>query len=495
MLKELTSRINHEYYQAAVKRIKVMHPSCDNDDAWNQAIVEKYQKCTYGIVDSSRDISYNIKAIVFYAANKGGAKSIEAEFDEVLEDVEFEPNPSKAFNQVMKFITDAYVSSSETLSCFKIDGCLEKIREVVIRLKMIQWGLYGLGQVPAGLLVATHNVMLGPYFGDLGGANWPHIPLYKKPTKLEEDFNQLLTNITYVMSSGTLKNVSLLDLPAFGSTIGTLRKSLKKHFNWPVETNHAIRTSNTGVNFSDIFTSYKTLVEDWGHHMKLLRKKDDMGQFTSEMKNNRVMNFTEFIEKDMDTFLIAILGIFFLLFLFIFQKYFFKQVLFWKKNFFNDTNSKFSWCIDYLSKFIGSFPTTLKGPLSIWYDVAKLVFNQTKKEEFVKARGVYDKIIIDCAFKENLQRKKQPSIGGCDDFVPSITTNGLCYTFNGQNSSEIWKSSKMMTTFSHLFPSQVKNKKKFGGTRTVQGKEHNILKKYTYSRAQNSTYCYYISPM
>ena len=104
------------------------------------------------------------------------------------------------------------------------------------------------------------------------------------------------------------------------------------------------------------------------------------------------------------------------------------------------------------------------------------MFNQTKKEEFVERRGVYDKMIIDCAFKENLQRKKQPSNGGCIDFVPSITTNGLCYTFNGQTSSEIWKPSKMMTTFSKLFPSEVKNKKKFGGTRTVQGNEHTFWK-------------------
>ena len=328
MLKELSTRINGQYYQAAVKRIKGTHLSCDNNDAWNQEIVEKYHNCTIEIIESSKEIGYNIKAIEFYAINHSGTKSIEANIDEVLEDIEFEPNPSKAFNQAMKFITDAFVPSSEILSCFKIDGCLERTREVVIRLKMIQWGLYGLGQVPAGLLLANHNVMLGPYFGDLGGTNWPHIPLHKKPTKLEEDFHQLLTNITYVMSNGTLENVSLLDLPAFGSTIGTLRKNLKKHFNWPVETSYAIRTSNIGVNFNDIFTSYKNLVDDWGHHMKLLRKKDNLGQFTSEMKNNRFMNFTKFIEKDMKTFLIAISGISLRLFLFIFQNKFLKKVFF-----------------------------------------------------------------------------------------------------------------------------------------------------------------------
>ena len=89
-------------------------------------------------------------------------------------------------------------------------------------------------------------------------------------------------------------------------------------------------------------------------------------------------------------------------------------------------------------------------------------------------RGTYDKLIIDCAFKKSLQRNKQPSNGGCDIFEPSITTNGLCYTFNGQRSSEIWKPSKMMTAFSHLFQSGAKSKNKFGGTRTVQGKKHNI---------------------
>ena len=169
MLKELSTRINREYYQAAVKRIKGMHLSCDNNDAWDQAMVEKHHNCTIEIIESSREIGYNIKAIELYAINYSGTKSIEAEFNKVLEDVEFEPNPSKAFNQAIKFITDAFVPTSKISTCFKIDGCLERIREVVIRLKMIQWGLYGLGQVPAGLFLANHNFMLGPYFGDLGG--------------------------------------------------------------------------------------------------------------------------------------------------------------------------------------------------------------------------------------------------------------------------------------------------------------------------------------
>merc|ERR1711974_4128 len=101
------------------------------------------------------------------------------------------------------------------------------------RLKMMSWGIHGLGAASAGVFLAYHHSMLGPYFGDIAGNEWPHTPLHKEPTSLEEDFNQLLTNITFLMSNQTLKNISILDLPAFGSSIVTLRKELKKQFHWP----------------------------------------------------------------------------------------------------------------------------------------------------------------------------------------------------------------------------------------------------------------------
>ena len=80
-------------------------------------------------------------------------------------------------------------------------------------------------------------------------------------------------------------------------------------------------------------------------------------------------------------------------------------------------------------------------------------------------------MIIDCAFKENLLRKKLPdSIGGCEDFHLSLTTNGMCYTFNGKDTSELWKTSQIMDTFSSLSLSQSVNKT-FGGSRTWQGEK------------------------
>ena len=189
-----------------------------------------------------------------------------------------------------------------------IIGCLKATREVVIRLKMMQWGIFGLGTASAGLYLANNFLNLGKYFGDTTGSNWPHVPLHNEPTALENDFNQLLENITLVMSNDTLENVSILDLPAFGSAIGTLRKDLKKQYDWPIETNYAVRRANPDVNLKDIFMSYKTLVADWAEYMKHQDKKDSKGYFTLEMKSNTYLNFTRFIKQDMRTYLLTVAG-------------------------------------------------------------------------------------------------------------------------------------------------------------------------------------------
>lgn len=106
----------------------------------------------------------------------------------------------------------------------------------------------------------------------------------------------------------------------------------------------------------------------------------------------------------------------------------------------------------------------------MWGETAKLLSSHTKTKEFVKRSGVYDKVIIDCAFREDLLRKKNPDAnGGCKNFQPSLTTNGMCYTFNGKETSELWKPSEIMSSFSNLFPSNHKSDKTFGGSGTVQG--------------------------
>ena len=124
----------------------------------------------------------------------------------------------------------------------------------------------------------------------------------------------------------------------------------------------------------------------------------------------------------------------------------------------------------YCLLLIGSLHTANEYSLPIWQDIAKTLFGRIKEDNFIKEKGLFDKMIIDCAFKSNLQRKKKPSIdGGCPYFEPSLTTNGICYTFNGKHSSELWKDSKMTSTFANVFPLKTKSDKVFGGTRTAQG--------------------------
>ena len=134
---------------------------------------------------------------------------------------------------------------------------------------------------------------------------------------------------------------------------------------------------------------------------------------------------------------------------------------------------------------VGSFHTASKYPLSIWKETAKKSFNSIKDDDFVQRRGVYDKLIIDCAFRENLKKKKLPDVDqGCEGFQPSLTTNGMCYTFNGKENDELWKSSLLTSTFKNLFPLMSENNKNFGGERTAQGNfnyEHRLLCNYHYS--------------
>ena len=127
----------------------------------------------------------------------------------------------------------------------------------------------------------------------------------------------------------------------------------------------------------------------------------------------------------------------------------------------------------------------MKSSLPIWRETAEKLFSHTKEADFVKRGENFDKIITDCAFRENLRRKVPDSSGGCEDFSTTLTTNGICYTFNGKEASELWKPSEMITTFTNIFPPHSRYDKTFGGSRTVQGKlDCSVLQKQNLSKIQ-----------
>ena len=143
-------------------------------------------------------------------------------------------------------------------SCSHIPGCEKAVRKIVLQLKMIEWGVFGLGESTAGMFLAYHHKFLGPYFGNLNGHNWPHEPLSKEPSLLEKRFHQQLVKIAKEMSNGKLTNVSMLDLPAFGSKIAHLDKKHQIEANWPTELNFIIlndKIGNKGIYYGFNFWS------------------------------------------------------------------------------------------------------------------------------------------------------------------------------------------------------------------------------------------------
>ena len=59
---------------------------------------------------------------------------------------------------------------------------------------------------------------------------------------------------------------------------------------------------------------------------------------------------------------------------------------------------------------------------------------------------------MQCGFKEDiLKQKKAVTDAGCQLFTQSLTTNGLCYSFNGETTSNTWKSSEVTNSIEELF--------------------------------------------
>ena len=89
---------------------------------------------------------------------------------------------------------------------------------------------------------------------------------------------------------------------------------------------------------------------------------------------------------------------------------------------------------------------------------------------YVERNGLYDQLIIGHSFKKDLQRKKLSTDNAkIENFQPILSTNGICYAFNGDTLPSIWKPSKVTTTFDEMFPSE-HVEKYFGGVGSMEGK-------------------------
>ena len=117
MFQKLSAKVDNTSYQAAVNLAKASYPFCDNILAWEPSYVKEFKNCTNQIVGSNNKIQGNNKFIEYYSMNHTGTMTIQAELEQVLEDVDLEPNPSKGLDQVLDFIKTQSLIKGEAKNC------------------------------------------------------------------------------------------------------------------------------------------------------------------------------------------------------------------------------------------------------------------------------------------------------------------------------------------------------------------------------------------
>ena len=283
-------------FNAAVNLTKKLYPFCKDSIAWEPSNVERYKECTNQISGSNSEIKGSMGSIKRFVDLGRTNWSVHDHLEHILEATDFDWDATKGLENAISYINSVSLTSNQSESNCESQHCLEGTREVVLRLKIIDWNkkrdcecriIFSIPSSSARPILWYRNKK----------RDW--IPLNKEPTTLENNFNQLLANISYVLSNKTLENVSLLDLPAFGSIMGTLKMGLKEQFTWPIKLNFASLGLKESVEKTRISASYKTLTQDWANYMKQIHKKNSESFFTSNMKNDENLNFTEFIRTDM----------------------------------------------------------------------------------------------------------------------------------------------------------------------------------------------------
>ena len=261
---------------------------------------------------------------------------------------------------------------------------------------------------------------------------WPYQPFgIENSDELTLVLNQYMMSMTYELSNAKVKNVSLLDLPAFGSMFGSFKKKCTSP-SWSIQQNMAIYNQLMSSN-NFRWSLY------WGdklHHREceVLRvlwkeymKNPKVNDFPPQKKSNNYLNFTGYIKDDMPAFLTA---------------------------------------------YSASFPNILN--TSVWSEVAKRVFSDTDfSEDEVETYGLYDKLIMHCVYQKSLFSHKSDNLEVCADLSPILTSNGICYSFNSIDTLNVWRqelrSTDILDSFSKVFGTLQHESKKFRGIGHSEG--------------------------
>ena len=147
LFQELSANVDKVSYNAALNMTMALYPLCRQISAWDPANIIQYHDCTTQISNSRSVIQENMEHIERFSVNHKNM-SIQMELEQILEDVD----TAKGLTHAIAYIKKHSMNSNLPFSCLGIDGCLKATREVIIRLKMIDGGIFGLGTQSSILL-------------------------------------------------------------------------------------------------------------------------------------------------------------------------------------------------------------------------------------------------------------------------------------------------------------------------------------------------------
>ena len=141
------------------------------------------------------------------------------------------------------------------------------------------------------------------------------------------------------------------------------------------------------------------------------------------------------------------------------------------RNLFNFTNYIRRDWQTFLAVYAASFPSVgwQKSINTLFKNAAKKIFMES--ESFNENPRYYDKLIVDCAYQKPLRNSQPDMSEGCGDFKPILTSNGLCYSFNGIETEYLWYDSEIVQSFKSVFGKSQTETKKFRGTGLSEGKQ------------------------
>ena len=241
--------------------------------------------------------------------------------------------------------------------------------------------------------------------------DWSLVPMYpsdknRKPSQFETKINNVMEEITYHISGGRLKNVSILDLPGFGSMTDFNQRLSSEPTNMALLKQWKEKDLKTPNPSEDLFYEHSDLGSMWYNYVTNSKEVP----FPPTKRTHNIFNFTKFILEDFDTFVFAM-----------------KE--------------------SHLTIQERRHDSSLQ-------NLANKIFTSLNTEDFIDEYGFNDNLLLGCTYDKPLKNMKMTRNNRCNLFKPTLTNNGLCYSFNGLSSNILWNDGKVVQSFERMFKSE-----------------------------------------